>query len=156
MPKDSRLGPDFPRVTLYLPHRPRGLIQLIENPNAHALLSLNSNHWRKIVTLLAKIASPVADGWRQFRDQDLFRDTALGFSPELDEGSHWHWIGGKENLQRFGHLHHDAQPLVDQSEVLIDPDKRLLLTPYPDYRQLSNTMVDRIRVALESKGFYDT
>ncbi|MCW8128155.1 hypothetical protein OQE62_16400 [Microbulbifer halophilus] len=67
----------------------------------------------------------------------------------------WHWIGGMDNLRRFSALQHRAQPLADSPGVSIDPERRLLLTPYPDYRQLSNALVSRIRSALARREFYD-
>lgn len=148
------LGAAQPQLALYLPHRPNDLVQLVKNPSAQALTAANSNHWRKIVTLLAKIASPEADDWRRYRDETLFRQTALCFAPRLSDTATWHWIGGRDNLLRFNDLHHHAQPLANCPEVLIDPDKRLLLTPYPDYRQLSNALVRQIRAALDRLGFY--
>ncbi len=154
MPPADYLGASHPRLVLYLPHRPNNLAQLVDAPSAQALVAANSNHWRKIVTLLAKIASPAADDWRRFRDEELFRQTALCFAPRLTATVGWHWIGGKDNLERFGDLHHDAQPLADSADIFIDPDMRLLLTPYPDYRQLSNVLVSNIRSALDSQGFY--
>ncbi|MBB3060514.1 DUF6942 family protein [Microbulbifer rhizosphaerae] len=154
MLRPDYLGASRPRLILYLPHRPDGLMQLLDAPTAQVLVTANSNHWRKIVTLLAKIGSPVADDWRRFRDEDLFRQTALCFAPRLSGIPTWHWIGGRDNLQRFEGLHHRARPFADSPDVSIDPDKRLLLTPYPDYRQLSNALVNHIRSALDSCGFY--
>ncbi|WP_203141396.1 DUF6942 family protein [Marinobacter mangrovi] len=148
------LGTAQPRLVLYLPHRPNRLAQLAVDPNAGDLIDANSNHWRKIVTLLAKIASPAAGDWRAFRDTGLFRQTALCFAPELIGGPTWHWIGGKDNLQRFRTLAHNAEPLADCPEVAVDPDRKLLLTPYPDYRQLSNAVVEQIRGALSEHAFY--
>ncbi|WP_250464127.1 DUF6942 family protein [Microbulbifer litoralis] len=155
MPEPDYLGSRHPRLLLYLPHRPYGLAELVAAPDARALVAANSNHWRKIVTLLAKIASPDADDWRRFRDEELFRRAALCFAPELVNTTAWHWIGGMDNLRRFSALQHRAQPLADSPGVSIDPDRRLLLTPYPDYRQLSNALVSRIRSALARRGFYD-
>ncbi|MCW8128561.1 DUF6942 family protein [Microbulbifer halophilus] len=155
MPEPDYLGSRRPRLVLYLPHRPKGLAQLVHAPDARALVAANSNHWRKIVTLLAKIACPDADGWRRFRDGDLFRYTGLCFAPALVNTGSWHWIGGKDNLQRFTALLHNARPLANSPDVSIDPDRRLLLTPYPDYRQLSNALVSRIRSSLASHGFYN-
>lgn len=154
MPETDYLGSHRPRLVLYLPHRPNGLAQLVDAPDARALVAANSNHWRKIVTLLAKIACPDADGWRRFRDEALFQHTALCFAPALVNTGSWHWIGGRDNLQRFPALQHAARPLDDSPGVSIDPDRRLLLTPYPDYRQLSNALVSRIRLALAGRGFY--
>ncbi|TBW57680.1 hypothetical protein EZI54_06495 [Marinobacter halodurans] len=149
------LGTTQPRLVLYLPHRPNGLEQLAVDPNAGDLIAANSNHWRKIVTLLAKIASPTAGDWRAFRDTGLFRQTALCFAPELIDGHTWHWIGGKDNLLRFGTLVHNAEPLAGCPEVALDPGRKLLLTPYPDYRQLSNAVVGQIRAALSEQAFYE-
>lgn len=148
------LGTPLPRLVLYLPHRPHGLDPRVDTPSAPALVAANSNHWRKIITLLAKIACPEADDWRRFKDETLFEQTALCFSPALVDVSTWHWIGGKDNLQRFESLHHNAQPLVEAAGIRLDPDRRLLLTPYPDYRQLSNRLLRQIRIALEAQGFY--
>lgn len=149
------LGAPDPALVLYLPHRPNGLEQFLDCPSAQALVAANSNHWRKIVTLLAKIASPVAADWRTFKDNELFQHTALCFAPQIVDMPVWHWIGGKDNLQRFEFLPLQAQPLADAPEVLLDTGKRLLLTPYPDYRQLSNRLVGLIRTALDAEGFYD-
>lgn len=155
MPEPNYLGASRPRLVLCLPHRPNNLAELVDSPDARALVAANSNHWRKIVALLAKVASPNADDWRRFRDEELFRHTALCFAPILLDSGFWHWIGGKDNLQRFSALQHNAQPLGDSAEISIDPNKRLLLTPYPDYRQLSNALLSRIRFALAGYGFYD-
>lgn len=148
------LGATEPRIVLYLPHRPNGLAEFTDCPGSQQLVAANSNHWRKIVNLLAKVASPDTEDWRRFRDEALFRQTALCFAPELRAIDCWHWIGGKDNLQRFGHLDQSAQPLPARPGVSIDPDRRLLLTPYPDYRQLSNQVVDQIRTALGQHRFY--
>ncbi|SDK65836.1 DUF6942 family protein [Microbulbifer yueqingensis] len=148
------LGAARPRLALYLPHRPNGLAQLARAPSSQELVAANSNHWRKIVTLLSKVTSPDADDWRSFRDEELFLQTALCFAPALSHTALWHWIGGKDNLKRFSTLNHHAQPLPDCPTVSIDPDRHLLLTPYPDYRQLSNSVVENIRTALGQHGFY--
>jgi len=154
MPDADALGAAHPMITLYLPHRPNRFAGQDTDPDAVALMAANSNHWRKIVTLLAKVACPIVADWRCFRDELLFRETALNFAPALSGGSGWHWIGGKENLQRFDPLHHSAKPLSGAPSIAIDAQRRLLLTPYPDYRQLSNAMVMQVRAALEDQGFY--
>ena len=154
MPSPDVLGAARPLVALYLPHRPNGLEQLVKYPSAGGLVAANSNHWRKIVNLLAKLASPRADDWRRFRDEELFAQTALCFTPGLLATADWHWIGGKENLRRFPDLKHNAQPLAECPQVQIDPEMHLLLTPYPDYRQLSNAVVLELRTALADLKFY--
>lgn len=155
MPLLDYLGSPQPQMVLYLPHRPNGLDELRPGPGAQALMAANSNHWRKIVTLLAKLASPDACEWRTFRDERLFRHTALCFAPAPVDSLAWHWIGGTNNLQRFQALNHNARPLADAPGVSVDAEKRLLLTPYPDYRQFSNRLVSQIRHLLHAEGFYD-
>ncbi|WGL17332.1 hypothetical protein PVT68_03310 [Microbulbifer bruguierae] len=152
----ERIGSDNPKLVLYLPHKPQAYAQLQKDADAGVLLEQNSNHWRKIVTLLAKIASPVETDWRHFRDTALFAETAICFTPELIGGTSWHWIGGKDNLHRFEHLVHRARPFADCDTVLIDPETCLLITPYPDYRQLTNAMVGAIRSELSRLSFYRT
>ena len=154
MPDADYLGATRPTLILYLPHRPNGLGRLQQRPDATALVAANSNHWRKIVNLLAKVASPVADDWRHFRDESLFEKTALCFAPALSGQECWHWIGGKDNLQRFAGMEHNACPLAGAPGVAVDTEARLLLTPYPDYRQLSNALVEKVRLSLEGQGFY--
>jgi Family of unknown function (DUF6942) len=154
MPDIDYLGAARPSLILYLPHRPNGLGQLQQCPDATELVAANSNHWRKIVNLLAKVASPVAEDWRCYRDASLFQETALCFAPALSSGECWHWIGGKDNLQRFAGLKHNARPLDGAPGVAVDTGSRLLLTPYPDYRQLSNALLEKVRLSLEEQGFY--
>ena len=152
------IGRATPRLVLYLPHRPKAFVELTQTPCVETLLSNNSNHWRKIITILAKVCGPDCDDWRSFRDKVLFDDSALSSASNLHANlkSTWHWVGGKENLQRFTGLEHSALPLKDCKQVSIDPAKRLLLTPYPDYRQLNNSTISAIRTTLSSYGFYDT
>ena len=147
------LGAPRPRLILYLPHRPEGLDQLIYTPDAQLLIKNNSNHWRKIVTLLAKVASPQED-WRRFRDDELFEHTALCFRACLCDVPAWHWIGGKDNLQRFAIAGLNAKPLRESPDIALDTERQILLTPYPDYRQLSNATVDEIRKSLARLAFY--
>lgn len=157
MTEITRIGSTAPKLRLYLPHQPDGLAQLAERPDARDLIARNTNHWRKIITLLAKVASPQPDAWRTYRDTTLFGDTALCFSAELEATPpSWHWIGGQDNLARFGIDTRQAQPLTPGSAIAIDSHACLLLTPYPDYRQLPNVMVAEVRRALDAQGFYRT
>ncbi|MCK0153077.1 hypothetical protein MWU49_05135 [Alcanivorax sp. S6407] len=148
------LGSPSARLVLYLPHLPEGLESFCHAPSAQAIVEANSNHWRKIINLLAKVASPVEQDWRGFRDGPLFERTALCFVPELQAGEEWHWIAGQANLLRFSSLELDACPALEDPEVALDEGRRVLITPYPDYRQISNARVARIRALLERAGFY--
>lgn len=148
------LGAPCARLILYLPHRPEGSEAGWRVPTAQGIIAVNSNHWRKILTLLAKVASPVAGQWRGFRDSELFVETALCFQPELQRGDRWHWIAGQANLQRFARVEQGGLTHPEDSQIAVDVRRKLLLSPYPDYRQLSNARVARIRGMLAQSGFY--
>lgn len=148
------LGSSCARLVLYLPHRPEGLEGFQHAPSAQAIIAANSNHWRKIITLLAKVACPSASDWRRFRDEQLFAETALCFSPELRPEECWHWIAGQANLQRFTGFECLPPALGDDPVIAVDASRKLLLSPYPDYRQLSNARVVRIREQLALSGFF--
>ena len=148
------LGSATARLILYLPHRPVGLETFAETPTAQAVTEANSNHWRKIINLLAKVASPEGGDWRRYRDHALFTQTAICFAPQLLPAAGWHWIAGKENLHRFEGLAHQATPIDAVGRLNMDVARRLLLSPYPDYRQLSNERVAVVREALVGAGFY--
>lgn len=149
----QRLGNSNPRLTVYIPHEPAGLDACVADPCVSSLLAHNSNHWRKIVTLAAKVAAP-DDDWRDFRDRHFFDQVALVFAPAIEQTSGWHWIGGKENQNRLGLANISATPLPGTDDLFVIPEHKLLLTPYPDYRQLSNEKVVRIRHALQELEFY--
>ncbi|TCK08782.1 DUF6942 family protein [Marinobacterium mangrovicola] len=149
----QRLGTPAPRLSVYIPHEPASIDACIADTRITTLLAQNSNHWRKIVNLAAKVASP-DDDWRSFRDAYFFNQVALVFAPELEQTDGWHWIGGKENQTRFGMTNLSASPLPGTDDLFVIPEQKLLLTPYPDYRQLSNQKVAMIREALETLGFY--
>lgn len=153
MSQPDYLGAKNPRLVAYLPHRPEDLNKLVHSPDAGLLMERNSNHWRKIVTILAKIVSP-REEWREFRDQRLFQHTALCFAPELVSATTWHWIGGKDNLARFQIDGLNTVHLESTPEVALDIEKQILITPYPDYRQLNNVTINQIRAALDGTGFY--
>ncbi|MFP8965601.1 DUF6942 family protein [Pokkaliibacter sp. CJK22405] len=155
MPPITRLGSTSPRISLYLPHIPASIEEYHTHPTAEQLIATNSNHWRKIITIAAKLACPNEE-WRQFRDLQLFRDIALIFTPELETHSGWHWLGGKDNQQRFGLDTTGLKPVAGAKDVWIDIRRKLLLTPYPDYRQLSNATIATIRATLHREGFYSS
>lgn len=146
------LGSTLPRLVLYLPHLPQGIEQYRQMPTAERLIAHNSNHWRKIVTIAAKIAAPDAD-WRGFRDKHFFDRIALCFTPVLLPNDAWHWIGGKANQARFDDLPSTVTPLAGSDDLFIDTEHKLLLTPYPDYRQFSDRKIGLVRQALAQAGF---
>lgn len=155
------LGDKQATLCLYTPHRPplpryRDLAGFSPAPpgETRAVIAETGNHWRKIFSIFAKLhtalSRPTENGngeakeqrWQTVRDEQLFTagsGTALLFENRLlPVKDAVHIIGGKDWAARF-----DLPPTV-----AIDPEGRLqhtgncYLTPYLDYRQFPNALID--------------
>jgi len=112
-----------------------------------AIVSRTSNHWRKVFNVCAKFifelqgdSSQVAT-WQEYREQHLFqrhsREALMFSAPDLSQSA-VHIIAGKThaaNLQLPVLLH-----WLD-SDFAINQQKHIVVSPYPDYRQLSNQRI---------------
>ena len=135
----QRLGAPRPTLTFYLPTPPGSPDFQPAPPDVPALIAANGNHWRKIVTIAAKIACPTGD-WRHYRDHCLLgRHEQLEFGPCLQDHPGWHLVCGQANWQRLGLVPDDFTPLDDAGRCRVR--QRLVLTPYPDYRQFPNALI---------------
>lgn len=128
------------------------LQMLVPGEIAH-IVANTSNHWRKAFNVCAKLlyawhtrlAHPeLPASWQAYRDQELFRNTrggALLFSPpDLAAPSCWHIVFGKTWASQLSlpALHwHDAF-------FATASNCRVIVSPYPDYRQLTNERIDRL------------
>lgn len=113
-----------------------------------------SNHWRKAFNVYAKLLfdwyrlqnrKNLPDTWQAYRDLELFQshshEALLFSSPQLDKNNHAiHIIAGK-TYATFLNL----PPLVWLDQYFaINKEFRLIVAPYPDYRQLSNERIARL------------
>lgn len=113
------------------------------------------NGWRKIFNVYAKLLfalSPAhfsitssATSWQQFRDQQLLQaasDTALCFSaPQLGDKSVFHLIAGRTLAKQLLAQGLAADLCWLSPEFAVDPSRKLLVTPFFDYRQLNNEKI---------------
>lgn len=171
------LGPSTAEVIFYLP-TPPVLPPHWHHNQANAItdiIALNGNHWRKIVTIMAKICCRHSDlsanhgaAWKQIR-QSLLQDVSpqslahrLSCQIQIIPGqlSHateplfnpkcWHIVCGKETQQRLG-LH-----TIEHAQT-VDPNNKIqrqqtrLLTPYLDYRQYANVLIETTRQLIASE-----
>lgn len=144
------IGPDSAIFTLYLPNPPSEIPPTMDlaRPDIALLTTLNGNHWRKIFTILAKLSAP-DDNWRGYRDQHLLQHAEqISFSDTLEEREGWHLVAGKASWQRLGFADemdqpHDMQPLDEEGRIYIKD--RIVLVPYPDYRQFPNQLIEMLR-----------
>ncbi len=144
------LGNPHARVILYLPTAPQ--LDHGTQINVTALIAANGNHWRKILTILAKLCAP-DDDWRSYRDQHLLRNhEALCFADQLQhDATHnrLHLIAGKASWNRLGLHAEQLRPLDDSARVLVHDNQ--ILTPYPDYRQFPNALIAQLRPLIQQQ-----
>lgn len=132
---------------LYLPTPP--IIDPQQPLDYQTLCALNGNHWRKILIILAKLQSSEQD-WRDYRDQQLLRQReAICFTEQLLLGKRQlHLVAGKASWLRLG-LNPQHFTALDENNRLFQRDN-VILTPYPDYRQFPNQLIDQLRPIIQS------
>jgi hypothetical protein len=112
-----------------------------------------SNHWRKAFNVYAKLLfdwyqlqgrKNLPETWQAYRDLELFQShsqEALLFSAPVFEKNNEtiHIVAGKTYASRL-----DLPPLIWlDAHFAINKEHRLIVAPYPDYRQLSNERIAR-------------
>ncbi len=112
-----------------------------------------SNHWRKLFNVYAKFLFELrgdscgADSWQHYRDRHLLQDgssEALLFSPPSKtpvHSSRIHIIAGKTHAANLDLPY--ALTWVD-AHFAINVQQRVIVSPYLDYRQLSNERITRL------------
>ncbi|WP_290702763.1 hypothetical protein [Amphritea sp.] len=126
---------------LYLPTPPT--VDAMKPLDYASLCELNGNHWRKILIILAKLQCPDED-WRSYRDQQLLRQReAIIFGDQLLPGKQLHIVAGKASWERVGLDPEQFLPLEESNRLL--QQGNIILTPYPDYRQFPNHLIERLR-----------
>lgn len=115
------------------------------------IVDRTGNHWRKIFNIFAKLMFQL-DGlqvatWQAYRDQQLLQKGcghALIFSP-IDyltlSSDAICIVSGKSYAEQLGLLER-AAPLGEG--FYIDAARKIIITPYFDYRQLSNRKLDML------------
>jgi hypothetical protein len=117
------------------------------------IVANTSNHWRKVFNVYAKLLfdwygvekqSELPPSWQALRDRELFQQdsqAALLFSaPQFHKDDSIHIIAGKTYA---AHLKLPPLTWLD-TYFAINPEHRLIVAPYPDYRQLSNERIARL------------
>ncbi|MBU0914546.1 MAG: hypothetical protein KKF22_18610 [Gammaproteobacteria bacterium] len=114
------------------------------------------NGWRKLFNVYAKLLCALdlklftfptkATSWQQYRDQFLLQkssDTALLFdAPLLNPADNTiHLIAGRMHAKQLIQHGLGCQLHWLNEEFAIDPTNKVLVTPYFDYRQLSNEKI---------------
>ena len=137
--------------------RPSAEIKALQAGDIADIVAQTGNHWRKIFTIYAKLmwhlAAGTCDTWQQYRDKHLLQASsahALLFSaPELCQQptNACFIVGGKTYAEKLGLL-----SLCDDigEGFFLSPAHKLIVTPYFDYRQLSNVKLARLISILQA------
>lgn len=120
----------------------------------------SSNHWRKAFNVYAKLLfdwhqlharNNLPHSWQEYRDLELFQphsQEALLFSaPLVDKTSPAiHIIAGKTYAAQL------PLPRLTwlDNYFAINKEARLIVAPYPDYRQLSNERIARLITLMQA------
>ena len=152
---DIGLGDKNYRVAIYIANRPpideypslAELRPLLPGEVQH-IVTHTSNHWRKLFNVAAKFRFELgvndAETWQDYRDNQLLQpgsDMALLFSaPTFSRRDGIHIVAGKTYAADLGLTDLDW---LDRF-FAINRSQRLLVSPYLDYRQLSNQRISQL------------
>lgn len=108
------------------------------------LVNLNGNHWRKILTIIAKLCANEDEDWRIVRDQSIWQRAVLFFNAEqLPLENEWQVIVGKSFYKDLPIPVRARLVASGQHQAFIE-NKRIW-TPYLDYRQFPNALIDALK-----------
>jgi hypothetical protein len=169
-PQSVGLGAANSRIRFYIANRPpiddyptlTHLKALAPGEIAH-IVSNTSNHWRKAFNVLAKFLFDVyrqqgrndlPATWQAYRDLELLhphsREALLFSAPDFSDDQVTHIVLGKTYAATL-----NLPPLAWlDAHFAVNNDKRLIVSPYPDYRQLSNERIRRLSELARQIGRY--
>ena len=121
-----------------------------DNAAMSALIEANGNHWRKILTIMAKITVADTD-WKTYRNAHLLKqDESIWInSHQLNPNASVHIVCGQlsaHNLALNLELFTPISPTTNY--VSKHASQAIYLCPYLDYRQFPNQQIDLLRAAL--------
>ncbi|WP_394393339.1 DUF6942 family protein [Shewanella woodyi] len=155
------LGAHNPTYCFYLPTPPVFPKEwsLAQDDAISVLIEHNGNHWRKILTIMAKICAPNED-WKHYRDTHLLKhneiiligaDTLL--QTNIPQQKLWHFLVGAVVSQQLSMETQDVSFIdVNHNSKLLYNNQSLLITPYLDYRQFPNQLIAETRALIASNS----
>ena len=112
------------------------------------LIELNGNHWRKILTIIAKLLTEPGEDWRIVRDQYIWERAKLCFSAdELPLKGECTVIVGKTFLEQMP-IPQDAEQIVCGKHAVYLSGS-YIWSPYLDYRQFPNVLIEALKTRLK-------
>jgi len=165
--KMTGMGINNAQLSIYIENTPP-LEQYLSLPTITALHphdiynigQQTGNHWRKIFNVYAKLIFELGlsqqDTWQNFRDEDLLQkhsNESLIFSPpnfDKLKSDQIHIVMGRTYARK---LNIDTQCFWLSKDFAINEEKRLIISPYFDYRQLSNMKISQLAKLIKKMGY---
>jgi len=161
------LGNHDAQVCVYIENTPpleqyQGL-QEVSILKTHEIFNIGQqtgNHWRKVFNVYAKLICEIDthqhSSWQKLRDNELLQshsNQCLLFSPPHFDGldpTQIHIVMGRTYAKK---LNLDTQCFWLSKDFAINEEKRLIICPYFDYRQLSNIKVEQLAKLIKNFKF---
>ncbi|WP_075187775.1 DUF6942 family protein [Teredinibacter haidensis] len=156
-------GPKNFDLAIYIANRPPidhypqlDQLQVLAPGEVAAITARTSNHWRKAFNVCAKFIVELRGeqysqpSWQAFRDRQLFQADcreALLFSPPNLQSPGIHIIAGKTYASD---LSLDVPLTWLDNYFAVNRQFRLVVSPYLDYRQLSNARIIQLVTLVKS------
>ncbi|AQS35638.1 hypothetical protein Sps_00433 [Shewanella psychrophila] len=143
------LGNAEAKTCYYLPNAPtlpQGWCYHQEDALA-TLIEINGNHWRKILTIMAKLSAPDAD-WKSYRDTQLLKhnEQIMIEASHLSLTAERHIIVGAVAAAKLNiNSANDLFNSLDEQDKLHANGLGVFISPYLDYRQFPNNLIEQLK-----------
>ncbi|WP_163930673.1 hypothetical protein [Paraferrimonas sp. SM1919] len=144
----SQLGPVHAPICFYLPSKPIGHYEGLSQPLlSEQLIQNGGNHWRKILTIAAKLCAP-NENWKDYRDNFLFTSNEqMRFASEkLTNAASLHFVCGQQSYQKLN----IRQTPNKTSSPKVHYLANVIVLPYLDYRQFPNKDIEIARKMIQN------
>lgn len=161
----SGFGHCQPKWVLHIANRPEldefqhSNFRTLKTGEAAEVIKQTSNHWRKVFSIMAKISFALfnteCETWQEYRDTKLLTSEgfeALNYQPYSNNTKHDYFsiVAGftyaetQLNLDNF-------YPVDGDIKILFKPDETVAVTPYFDWRQLTNEKLDKLITLMKNQ-----
>ncbi|MDC2889523.1 DUF6942 family protein [Psychrosphaera algicola] len=166
----SGFGHVSPKWVLHIANRPdlpefhHDDFRVLAEGEVASIIQNTSNHWRKVFSIMAKISFALYDtgceSWQQYRDTKLLTGAgfeALNYLHYAEEGADnyfsivagFQYAATQLNLDKL--ITHQST-----SKLLRIEGRDCIVTPYFDWRQLNNELLDKLIGVMSSSMLKNT
>ncbi|TBR42451.1 hypothetical protein CBF23_006995 [Marinomonas agarivorans] len=141
------------KIVFILPTPPKGHYAIdamghVMQVDTQSIIEQDGNHWRKVLTIMAKLCAPIRDNWRVYRDHELLQqDERIEFEiPTVFLPSIQYFICGGEMQKKLNQER--LSPVYVNGKQTVAQCGQIIFCPYLDYRQYPNADIELTRLAI--------